>query len=244
MDPQGNATSGLGIDKTAISSSTYNLLLEQTPLSEVVFQTQIQNLWISPSNISLTGAEIELVGVMGREYKLKKALSDVESQYDIVMIDCPPSLGLITVNALCAANSTLIPIQCEYYALEGLGQLINTIHLVRDNLNQSLVIEGVVLTMADYRTKLTQEVIDEVKQFFLSGTTGHNLGSVKVYETVIPRNIRLTEAPGFGKPILLYDNHSIGARKYEDLANEMLGVKKVQMEEIIADTSTEEQVQQ
>ncbi len=226
IDPQGNATSGIGIDKTAITASTYNILLDQLPPSSAAIQTQIQNLWIIPSNINLTGAEIELVSIIGREYKLKRALNEVKDQYDFILIDCPPSLGLLTVNALSAANSALIPIQCEYYALEGLGQLINTLNLVKENLNPELEIEGVLLTMADYRTNLTNEVISEVKKYFANVISASHLNTM-VYETIVPRNIRLTEAPGFGKPIFLYDKNSLGAQKYQDLANEMLGVKKV-----------------
>jgi chromosome partitioning protein len=153
---------------------------------------------------------------MGREYRLKKAITSLTPSYDYVLIDCPPSLGLLTVNALAAANSVLIPVQCEYYALEGLSQLVNTINLVKGNINSDLQIEGVLLTMADFRTNLTNEVIKEARSFFKD----------KVYDTVIPRNIRLTEAPGFGKPIALYDKHSIGAQRYEQFANELLGVKK------------------
>jgi chromosome partitioning protein len=169
-----------------------------------------------PSTLSLTGAEVELVGIIGREYRLKKAISLLSNDFDYIIIDCPPSLGLLTVNSLTAAGSVLIPIQCEYYALEGLSQLVNTINLVKDNLNATLAIEGVLLTMADFRTNLTNEVIEEVKKHFEN----------KVYKSVIPRSIRLTEAPGFGKPIVLYDKNSIGANKYQEFANEMLGVKK------------------
>ena len=213
IDPQGNATSGLGIDKATLAASIYNVILDQLSPNNATVQTQIQNLWLIPSNISLTGAEIELVGIMGREYKLKKALAEIRDAYDFILIDCPPSLGLLTINALSAANSALIPIQCEYYALEGLGQLINTINLVKDNLNPELAIEGVLLTMADYRTNLTSEAIEEVKRFFKE----------KVFKTIIPRSIKLSEAPGFGKPIHLYDKNSIGARTYLSLANEILG---------------------
>lgn len=216
VDPQGNATSGLGIDKHSIKKSTYDILIEDADPKSVLINTQIENLSLFPSNLNLTGAEVELVGVMGREHKLKKALAGLLNDFDFILIDCPPSLGLLTINALSAANSVLIPIQCEYYALEGLGQLVNTVNLVKENINPALEIEGVLLTMADYRTKLTSEVIGEVKKFF----------SGKVYETVIPRNIRLAEAPGFGKPIALYDKASIAARKYEDFTNELLGMKK------------------
>ena len=222
IDPQGNATSGLGINKHNITASVYDLVVDEIEPKSVIISTGITNLSLIPSTLSLTGAEVELVGIMGREYRLKKALAAILADYDFILIDCPPSLGLLTVNALTAADSVLIPIQCEYYALEGLSQLVNTVNLVKENLNSSLEIEGVLLTMADYRTNLTNEVIKEVKEFFKG----------KVYQTVIPRNIRLTEAPGFGKPIALYDKNSIGAQKYQDFTNEILGVKKVAEENI------------
>ena len=216
IDPQGNATSGLGINKHNIKTSVYDLLIDEIDPRPIIIKTGIDGLSLIPSTISLTGAEVVLVGIMGREYRLKKALSPILPEYDFIIIDCPPSLGLLTVNALAAANSVLIPIQCEYYALEGLSQLVNTVNLVKENVNSSLEIEGVLLTMADFRTNLTNEVIKEVRNFFKG----------KVYETVIPRNIRLTEAPGFGKPIAFYDKNSIGAQKYQDFMNELLGVKK------------------
>lgn len=224
IDPQGNATSGLGINKHNIKTSVYDLLIDEIDPRSVVMKTGIDNLSLIPSTISLTGAEVELVGIMGREYRLKKALSPIFDEYDYMIIDCPPSLGLLTVNALSAADSVLIPIQCEYYALEGLSQLVNTVNLVRENLNSALQVEGVLLTMADFRTNLTNEVIKEVKDFFKD----------KVYNTIIPRNIRLTEAPGFGKPIALYDKNSIGAQKYQDFVNELLGVNKADTGEINA----------
>jgi chromosome partitioning protein len=216
IDPQGNATSGLGINKHNIKTSVYDLIIDEIDPAPVIIGSGIDNLSLIPSNLNLTGAEVELVGIMGREYRLKKAIASLASSYDYVLIDCPPSLGLLTVNALAAANSVLIPIQCEYYALEGLSQLVNTVNLVKDNINSDLAIEGVLLTMADFRTNLTNEVIKEARSFFKD----------KVYDTVIPRNIRLTEAPGFGKPISLYDKNSIGAQRYEEFANELLGVKK------------------
>lgn len=213
LDPQSNATSGLGINKHSVKSSIYNVLHEHTTLQDVIQPTQVENLGIAPSSLDLTGAEVELVNAMSREYRLKKAIDTVSSSYDYIVIDCPPSLGLLTINALTAANSVLIPIQCEYYALEGLSQLTNTVKLIKDNLNANLDIEGVLLTMADYRTNLTKEVIDEVKSFF----------GDKVYSTVIPRSIKLTESPGFGKPIALYDKASIGAQAYQNLVREILG---------------------
>lgn len=217
IDPQGNATSGLGIDKHNVQKSIYDLIIEEIDPKSTIIKTGIDNLSLIPSNLSLTGAEVELVGIMGREYRLKKAVSPILEDFDYILIDCPPSLGLLTVNALTSANSVLIPIQCEYYALEGLSQLVNTINLVRENLNTALSIEGVLLTMADFRTNLTNEVIKEARNFFKE----------KVYETVIPRNIRLTESPGFGKPIALYDKTSIGALKYQEFTNELLGIKQV-----------------
>lgn len=213
LDPQSNATNGIGIDKHSIKSSIYNVLHEHTSLQSIIVPTQIENLSVAPSNLDLTGAEVELVNAMSREYRLKKAIKTIRDQYDFIIIDCPPSLGLLTVNALAAAGSVIIPVQCEYYALEGLSQLMNTISLIRDNLNSELKIEGVLLTMADYRTKLTKEVIGEVKKFF----------GEKVYTTVIPRSIKLTEAPGFGKPIVLYDKASIGAEAYHNVAKEVIG---------------------
>lgn len=216
IDPQGNATSGLGINKHNIKQSIYDLIIDEIDPKQVIIPTGIDNFSIIPSTLSLTGAEVELVGIMGREYRLKKALSPILNDFDYIIIDCPPSLGLLTVNSLSAADSVLIPVQCEYYALEGLGQLVNTVNLVKENLNSSLVIEGVLLTMADFRTNLTNEVINEVKNFF----------KAKVYNSIIPRNIRITESPGFGKPIALYDKTSIGAQKYHEFVNELLGVKK------------------
>ena len=216
IDPQGNSTSGLGINKHNIKQRVYDLIIDEIDPKPVVINTMVENLSLIPSTLSLTGAEVELVGIMGREYRLKKALGAILNDFDFILIDCPPSLGLLTVNALAAADSVLIPIQCEFYALEGLSQLVNTINLVKENINASLVIEGVLLTMADFRTNLTNEVIKEVREFFKG----------RVYDTIIPRNIKLTEAPGFGKPIALYDKTSLGAQKYQEFTNELLGVKK------------------
>jgi len=210
LDPQSNATSGIGIDKRRVKSSIYDLLIKGQELSQTILDTQVKNLHIIPSNLNLTGAEIELVSVIGRESKLHNILHQISKQYEFIFIDCPPSLGILTINALVAAKSVIIPIQCEYFALEGLTQLINTVNLVKTNLNPLLDVGGVLLTMADYRTKLTQEVIKEIQNYFKE----------KVFDTVIPRNIKLTEAPGFGKPILLYDNQSPGAQKYEEFAKE------------------------
>lgn len=215
LDPQANATSGLGIDKHGISKSTYHILLEELQIQEILQPTTIPNLYLAPANLDLTGAEIELVSALGREYRLKRALNLERDNFDFMLIDSPPSLGLLTINSLCAADSVLVPVQCEYYALEGVSQLINTIKLVKDNLNPNLEIEGVLLTMADFRTNLTKEVVQEIKEYFKD----------KVYSAVIPRSIRLTEAPSFGKPIALYDKDSIGAQKYQELAQLVLGVK-------------------
>lgn len=215
IDPQGNATSGLGIGKNRLGRSIYNVLLEQTGIDEIIVPTALPNLFVAPSHLDLTGAEVELVGTMGREFRLKRALGTIKERFDLIIIDCPPSLGLLTVNALTACGSVIIPVQCEYYALEGLSQLARTMDLVKDNLNPDLGIEGVLLTMADYRTNLTSEVINEARNYFKD----------KVYQTIIPRNIRLSEAPSFGKPIVLYDRNSIGAQKYLELCREILGVE-------------------
>ena len=212
LDPQGNATSGIGLDKTKIEKSVYHALLGEASIAELITPTCIENLFIIPANSHLSGAEVELVSELGREGRLKKSLSQLDSSFQFVIIDCPPSFGLLTINALTGSNSVLVPIQCEYYALEGLGQLMKTITLIKDNLNSNLEIEGILMTMADFRTNLTQEVINEVKKHF----------GDKVYNSVIPRNIRLSEAPGFGKPIFLYDKDSEGAKKYKELTKEFL----------------------
>lgn len=212
FDPQANTTSGLGVDKSKLEKNIYDILINDLKPGDVIQDRYMPGLRLIPSNINLTGAEIELISLMNREYRLKNALKEIENDYDFIIIDSPPSLGLLTINALAAANSVLIPIQCEYYALEGLSQLLNTINLVRDNLNPELTIEGVLLTMADYRTNLTSEVIDEAREFFKD----------KVFKTIIPRSVRLSEAPGFGKPIHIYDKNSIGAKRYSFLASEIL----------------------
>lgn len=218
LDPQANATSGAGINKHDIQKSTYHVLLEEMELKDIVVTTAVENFLLAPANLDLTGAEVELVGALGREHRLRRALLREKNNYDYILVDSPPSLGLLTINALCAADSVLIPVQCEYYALEGLTQLHNTIKLVRDNLNPNLNIEGILLTMADYRTNLTREVIQEARQHFKD----------KVFTTVIPRNIKLTEAPSFGKPIALYDKDSVGAQKYLELAQELTGKSLIQ----------------
>ncbi|MCM8791863.1 MAG: AAA family ATPase [Candidatus Omnitrophica bacterium] len=224
LDPQGNATSGLGIDKYKIEKSTYHILLDEAEINQIILPTEIENLKLLPANIDLTGAEVELVGVLGRENALKRKILPIKEEFDFIFIDSPPSLGLLTINALCAAESVLIPVQCEYYALEGLTQLLKTINLVKMNLNPQLVIEGVFLTMADFRTRLTQEVIKEVRSFFSTHFSPAEGLNEKVFQTVIPRNIRLSEAPGFGKPIALYDNYSLGAQRYLELSRELLGL--------------------
>lgn len=212
MDPQGNATSGLGVDKSSITKSIYDVLLNDVLLVDIIQNIHLKNLFIAPSSVDLTGAEIELVGAVAREYKLKNALRNIQDDYDYIIIDTPPSLGLLTINSLTACNSLLIPLQCEYYALEGLTKLLNTIDLVKKNLNPQIEIEGVVLTMADFRTRLAHEVIGEIRSYF------HD----KVYKTIIPRNVKLSEAPGYGKPIALYDEGSLGAQKYKELTQEIL----------------------
>ena len=210
-DPQGNATSGFGIEKD-VENSTYELLVDSVDIISTLQDTCVKTLKLCPSNVSLAGAEVELVSQMSREQRLKEKLDLIRDDVDFIIIDCPPSLGLITLNAFTAANSVLIPVQCEYYALEGLGQLINTIDLVKKHLNKDLKIEGAVLTMYDMRTNLSNQVVREVKRYF----------DDKVYKTVIPRNVKLSEAPSFGMPISLYDPKSKGARCYEKLTKEVL----------------------
>jgi len=224
IDPQGNSTSGIGVDKHAITNSIYNVLIDRKPIGDAIVQTAVQNLWLAPSNVDLTGFEIEAINNPAKEYMLKSAIEGIRDAYEFIIIDSPPSLGLLTINALTAIESVLIPIQCEYYALEGLSQLLNVITLVRQRLNNELRIEGVLLTMADYRTRLTTEVINEVKRYFDSDEGSLMVGGRnKVYRTVISRSVRLSEAPGFGKPIFIYDKNSIGAKQYFELAKEVLG---------------------
>lgn len=211
-DPQGNATSGVGINKADVSNCVYNVLVEDLPAEEVVIPTSVNNLDIIPATIQLAGAEIELVPIISREIRLKNALDSLKDTYDYIIIDCPPSLGLLTINALTASHTVMIPVQCEYYALEGLSQLLNTIRLVQKHLNQSLMIEGVLLTMLDARTNLGIQVIEEVKKYFQD----------KVYKTIIPRNVRLGEAPSHGLPIIEYDPKSRGAEVYLELAKEVM----------------------
>ena len=213
IDPQANAGSGLGRGASTDEVPTiYEVLVSGVPIEKAILNTDVPGLDLVPSHQRLVGAEIELVGMMAREIRLRKALEGIKAKYDYILIDCPPSLGLLTVNALAAADSVLIPVQCEYYALEGLSQLLNAIELVQKNLNQELAIEGVLLTMFDSRLNLSQQVLEETRRFF----------STRVYTTVIPRNVRLSEAPSFGKPIVLYDVLCSGAKSYMDLAKEVM----------------------
>ncbi len=212
IDPQGNTTSGLGIDKKVIDKSIYEVIINDVNIENALMKTAVENLYICPSNIQLVGAEVELVSVISRETRMKVAIEEIRKKYDYVLIDCPPSLGLLTLNALTAADTILVPIQCEYYALEGLSQLMNTVKLVQRHLNPSLDVEGVVLTMFDARTNLSIQVVEDVKKYFRN----------KVYRTVIPRNVRLSEAPSFGLPIILYDPKSKGAECYLELAQEVI----------------------
>jgi chromosome partitioning protein len=213
IDPQANAGSGLGISVTDEGALTiYEVLVDQVPMEECIVSTVVPGLDLAPSHQRLVGAEIELVPAMARELRLRKAIQGIREKYDYIIIDCPPSLGLLTVNSLAAADGVIIPVQCEYYALEGLGQLLNAIQLVQRNLNPDLVIDGVLLTMFDSRLNLSQQVAEETRKFF----------STKVYTSVVPRNVRLSEAPSFGKPILLYDVLCSGARSYMELAKEVI----------------------
>ncbi|HBU12224.1 MAG TPA: sporulation initiation inhibitor Soj [Clostridiales bacterium] len=212
IDPQGNSTSGLGVDRAILSKSSYDVLVGQAQAVEAIRPTMMKYFDLMPANIDLVGAEVELVPMMAREQMLKRAIEDIAGLYDYIFMDCPPSLGLITLNALCAADRILVPIQCEYYALEGLSQLMNTVRLVRKSLNPGLEVEGVVMTMFDGRTNLSLQVVEEVRKFFKS----------KVYQTVIPRNVRLGEAPSFGLPVLLYDERCLGTEAYMELAGEFL----------------------
>ena len=212
MDPQGNTTSGLGVDKNNVENTLYELLLGEAETKNTIVKDVVENVDLIPSNVNLSGAEIELIGVDEKEYILKKIIDKVRRKYDYIIIDCPPSLNMLTINALTAANSVLVPIQCEYYALEGLSQLIHTIDLVKDRLNKKLVMEGVVFTMYDARTNLSLQVVENVKD---------NLQQ-NIYKTIIPRNVRLAEAPSYGQPITLNDTRSAGAEAYRLLAEEVI----------------------
>lgn len=212
LDPQGNATTGLGIDKKTVAASVYHLLIDQASPDDILKATQVERLTLLPSNVQLAGFDVEMGQAPTRHEALKAKLAPLKDQFEYILVDCPPSLGLLTVNALAAADGVLIPVQCEFYALEGLTQLLETIEFMRSSLNPQLMIDGVILTMADYRTNLTQEVIEEIRRFF------HD----KVYETVIPRNVKLSEAPGYGKPIFIHDSSSQGAHSYQNIGDEFL----------------------
>lgn len=212
IDPQGNTTSGLGIDKKTVKRSIYDVIINEEDIKNTFINTVVDNLSLCPSNIQLAGAEVELVSIFSREMRIKSSISHIRDDFDFIIMDCPPSLGLLTINALTASDTILVPIQCEYYALEGLSQLMNTVKLVQKHLNPSLDVEGVVLTMFDARTNLSIQVVDEVKKYFKN----------KVYRTIIPRNVRLSEAPSYGLPIILYDAKSKGAECYLELADEVI----------------------
>ena len=211
-DPQGNATSGLGFDKRDVKKCIYDALINEVPMADTLKHTAYENLDVIPATIQLAGAEIELVSLMNREGRLKNALERIKHDYDYVIIDCPPSLGLLTINALTAASSVMIPVQCEFYALEGITMLMNTIQLVQRNLNPALKLEGVVMTMFDSRTNLAQDVVEEVKKYF----------KTKMYKTIVPRNVRLSEAPSHGMTVIDYDSKSKGAQVYMELAQEVI----------------------
>ena len=217
LDPQGNATSGIGIDKNSVENTVYELIVGECTVKNCVIKSEIKNLSVIPSNVNLAGAEIELLDVDNKEYILKNAVDYIRDDYDFILIDCPPSLNILTLNAMTTADTVLVPIQCEFYALEGLSQLIHTINLVEERLNPNLTIEGVVFTMYDGRTNLSQQVVENVRD---------NL-QTKIYETIIPRNIRLAEAPSHGMPINLYDPKSSGAESYRLLAKEIINRKDI-----------------
>ena len=212
IDPQGNASSGVGVNKGEVQQCIYDVLIDDVNVKEIILETKVENLHIVPATISLAGAEIELVSTISREVRLKRALQEVQDLYDYIIIDCPPSLGLLTINSLTASDAIIIPVQCEFYALEGLSQLLSTIRLVQKHLNKNLAIDGVLLTMFDARTNLGIQVIEEVKKYFQD----------KVYKTIIPRNVRLSEAPSHGEPIIIYDPKSRGAEVYLELAKEVI----------------------
>jgi len=216
LDPQANASSGIGVNGSSQSGNIYQALVKETDLSEMILDTELKSMKVIPSSEELAGAEIELVSVPEREFRLKRALSRVKEQFEFIIIDCPPSLSLLTINALVAAESVIVPLQCEYYSLEGLGRLLRTIKLVKERLNPELRIEGILLTMFDRRNNLSWQVAEEVKKHFPD----------KVYRTLIPRNVRLGESPSFGKPVILYDINSIGAQSYLELAREFLQRKE------------------
>jgi chromosome partitioning protein len=213
LDPQGNATTGLGINGRNLDASIYDVILHDVPIEDVIEPTTLRNLFVVPATIDLAGAEIELVPVFSRELRLKRALEHIEADFDYILIDCPPSLGLLTVNGLAAAGEVVVPIQCEYYALEGLGQLLRNVGLVQSNLNPNLEVSTIILTMYDARTRLAEQVVDEVRQHF----------GDRVCRNVVPRTVRLSEAPSFGQPIIVFDSSSRGAIAYRELAKEVSG---------------------
>lgn len=215
LDPQGNTTSGIGLEKSELKDTVYELLLDECTIKSCIYETQIDGLHIIPANVNLSGAEIELLGINDREYLLKNAIDYIRDDYDFIIIDCPPALNMLTLNAMTTTNSILVPIQCEYYALEGLSQLIHTIDLVQQRLNPKMIIEGVVFTMYDARTNLSMQVVENVKE---------NLNTT-IYKTIIPRNVKLAEAPSHGLPINLYDKKSAGAESYRLLAKEVMNRK-------------------
>jgi len=212
IDPQGNTSSGIGLNRTKIQRCIYDVLINQAPIKEIIMNSQIKNLDVLPSTIQLAGAEIELVNYISRENRLKHALKTIKDNYQYIIIDCPPSLGLLTLNSLTAADTIIIPIQCEYYALEGIGQLLNTINLVKENLNFSLEIEGILFTMYDSRTNLSRDVVNEVRKYIKG----------RIFNSIIPRNVRVSEAPSYGKPVVIYDKNSKGAIAYRKLAKEVM----------------------
>ncbi|SET72042.1 chromosome segregation ATPase [Natronincola peptidivorans] len=216
IDPQGNTTSGFGVDKSQLEYSIYDVMIDEVDIKDAVIKTEYENIDLIPSSNELAGAEIELVSTTDREKKLRSAINTIRGDYDYIFVDCPPSLGLLTINSLSAVDTVLIPIQCEYYALEGVSQLMNTIQLVKQNINPDLEIQGVVLSMFDGRTNLSIQVVDEVKNYFKG----------KVYATIIPRNVRLAEAPSYGQPIIYYDNKSKGAEAYLELAEEFIDLEE------------------
>ena len=212
IDPQGNAGYGLGVNAEEIETTIYEVLIGQIPLKQAIFKTNVDNLYLSPSNIHLSGAQVDLLDAQNKEFILYNILKEIRNEFDYIFIDCPPSLGILTLNSLVAADSVMIPLQCEYYALEGLNQLLRIISMVQKNINKRLKVEGVVLTMYDSRTNLSQQVVSDVHDFFKD----------KVFETIIPRNVKLSEAPSFGKPIGEYDKSSVGSITYEKLAREVV----------------------
>lgn len=216
LDPQGNTTSGYGVDKNEIENTIYEVIIDEFDIRDTIIQTEFENIDLISSTSDLAGCEIEISEMENREFILKKALDQVKDEYDYIFIDCPPSLGMLTINSLCASNSVLIPIQCEYYALEGVSQLMNTINLVRSRLNPKIEIQGVVLSMFDGRARLSIEVVDEVKKYFKGS----------VYKTIIPRNVRLAEAPGHGKPVIYYDAKCKGSLAYMELAEEFIDLEE------------------